>query len=59
MMLDIQGKNKHLPQVKREVAYYKIEEMSKMIKKLLSKLVKFELEAKNSPSKQFQTAPKR
>ena len=43
----------------REVADYKIEEMRKMIKKLSSKLVKLELEAKNSSSKPFQTAPNR
>ena len=36
-----------------------IEEMSKMIKNLSNKLVKLELETKNSASKNFQNAPNR
>ena len=37
----------------------KIEEMRKMIKNLSNKLVKLELETKNSASKNFQNAPNR
>ena len=43
----------------REVADYKIEEMNKMIKNLSSKLVKLELEAKNSSSRPPQGVPNR
>ena len=43
----------------REVAYYKITEMRKMIKNLSSKLVKLELKVDNSSSKPFQTTPNR
>ena len=43
----------------RDLAKDRIEEMNKMIKNLSRKLVKLEMEAKNSSSKNFQNAPNR
>ena len=43
----------------RDSANDKIEEMNRMIKNLSNKLVKLEMEAKNSPQKNFQNAPNR